>query len=114
MGEGLGGWGHATRRKDSTPEFSGRSTRGYIFFRGGFWGMAGAAVRGRPLGQIRRQIDLPAVRKFEITQMDKAAAALDDIARAGRDSARKTTDLSSHGTLPVEMAPPTQGNTQVR
>src|SRR5207302_10388779 len=102
MGEGLGGWGHATRRAGSTPDPAGRSHRGSIFFRSGFAGLAGAA--GRPLRgglgrQIGRQFDLPSVRKFEISQVDKAATALDDIARAGRKAARKTVDLSSHGTL---------------
>ena len=57
------------------------------------------------LGRIGRQRDLPAIRKFEIAQVDMATAPFNDIASADRKPGRKATDLGTHGILPDGRPP---------
>ena len=94
MGEGLGGWGHATRRlttQRARPPAPFLSLCKIIF--GSLLAPARRVdgARARPLRQIGRQTDLPAIGKFKISQVDTAAAALDDVAGTDREAARKTT-----------------------
>jgi hypothetical protein len=94
MGEGLGAGGHATRR------YPLNAGSGDAFLAGELFSSCGATPRGtaaraRPLRQIGRQIDMTAVGKHEVSQVDAkpaavAAAALDHIARAHRKVARQT------------------------
>jgi hypothetical protein len=62
-------------------------------------------MRPRALGRVDRQIDMPAIRKFQIAQMDTqtplaAAAALDHVAGPDRKSVRKTIGWRIHGNSP--------------
>src|SRR5439155_12213634 len=100
MGEGLGGWGHATRRVRSTVQTLGGSWLGRNFFRGLLAGVAPAAG-GRTgafaFARVGRQRDLPSIRKLKVTQIDMPAAAFDDVAGADREPARKSSDARNHG-----------------
>src|ERR1700722_8978878 len=105
MGEGLGGWGHATRRVRTIPETRPRPTPAQ-FFSSFFscWVAAVSASAGadaglRPCRQIGRQINLAAIRKFQISQADMAPAAFDHVAGADREPARQTNDLATHASL---------------
>src|SRR5262249_46390270 len=89
MGEGLGAGGTPPGAVDSTRGRSGRFLRAKLFSGSPPPG-APPALHARAMRHIRRQVDMPAVRKFEISQMDAkgslaAAAALDHVARANRE-----------------------------
>jgi hypothetical protein len=69
------------------------------------------AARARPIRQIDRQVDVAAVWKLQIAQMDTKAAfapaaALEDIARADRESVGKTVYSRTHDKPPGELARP--------
>src|ERR1700676_1859331 len=113
MGEGLGGWGarHPARHiNPRTRTVFRHGAKYFLFFSSLFSCRAapvppsgGAAARVGPGRQIGRQVDLAAVRKFEISQADAAGAALDHIAGADREPGRKTTDLATHASLPTHV-----------
>src|SRR5436853_7065166 len=110
MGEGLGGWGHATRRGGSTRQSVGGSWPVRIFFRPGFRAVvAGGTARCHPFHS--RQGDRPPIRKLEITQVDTPATSLDDITRAVREPAGKIVigaDFGTHWALACELVPLTE------
>src|SRR5258708_39828472 len=108
MGEGLGAGGHATRRVRSIPKTTPRSIPGSDFFSPRFaaaWAPAGATAVLRPRRQIGRQIDLATIRKFEVSQLDMAPAALDHIPGADREPARQPNDLATHQIPPYARYP---------
>jgi hypothetical protein len=72
-----------------------------------FSGCGPTTTRPRPGGRLSRQVDLAAVRKLQIAQMDAqtpvtAVAALDHIAGAHGEPVGKTIRYGRHGELTVE------------
>jgi hypothetical protein len=69
-----------------------------------------AAVRARPVPQIDRQLDMPAVGKLEISQTDAktppaSAATLHHVTRADREPAGEIICERSHRNPPREQPP---------
>ena len=56
-------------------------------------------VRTRAPGYLGRQLNPPAVWKFEILHVDAAALAFDDKTGTDRKAAREATDFGTHGIL---------------
>jgi hypothetical protein len=91
MGEGLGAGGTPPGAVDSTLGRHGGFLRAKLFSASGP-PRAPPALRALSMRQIDGQIDMPAIGKFDISQMDAksslaAAAALDHIACANREPA---------------------------
>ena len=69
-----------------------------------------AATRARATRRIERQLDMPAIWKLEVSQMDvksspASAAALDDVARADREPAGEITWEQGHDNPPRNQQP---------
>jgi hypothetical protein len=112
MGEGLGagGWGalHPALaiKRAGRPAVPGRE----LFSRRGPPVRTAAAVRARPVPQIDRQLDMPAVGKLEISQTDAktppaSAATLHHVTRADREPAGEIICERSHRNPPREQPP---------
>src|SRR5262249_53314306 len=94
MGEGLGGWGahHPACLNNAIPIWEFRKLlkfpdRGLLTRRPRGSGARTCAVR-----QIRRQVDVPPVRKLQIPEVDLTTARFNHIARSNRKPAWKPTD----------------------
>jgi hypothetical protein len=106
MGEGLGAGGTPPGVVDLTPGRRGRFLRAKLFSGSGP-PPAPPALRVRAMCDIDGQLDMPAIGKFEISQMDAkssstAAAALDHIARAHREPAGQVICEGGHVKILLE------------
>ena len=104
MGEGLGAGGHSTRRYPTNAAAPRTVSCRAELFSGCGAATRAPTTRPRPSSHVGRQLDMPAVGKFQISQMDAKtplapAAALDDIARADREPARETIYQRTHANL---------------
>src|SRR5262245_29950294 len=98
MGEGLGGWGaHHPASGSPTARPPLRSIPSKLSC-GSFLPQppAGRTAGSCLFGQVGRQLDLPAIGKFEVARMHLAAAALDDVAGTNRKAIRETTGFGTH------------------
>ena len=110
MGEGLGAGGTPPGVVNSTLGRRGRFLRAKLFS-GSSPPPAPPALRARAMPQIDGQIDMPAIGKFDISQMDAksslaAAAALDHIARANREPAGQIICERGHVKNPPRKQQP--------
>ena len=110
MGEGLGAGGTPPGAVDLTPGRRGRFLRAKLFSGSGP-PPAPPALRLRAMCDIDGQLDMPAIGKFEISQMDAkssstAAAALDHIARAHREPAGQVICEGGHVKILLESNNP--------
>jgi hypothetical protein len=109
MGEGLGAGGHSTRRWRLNAQAGRQFLGAKLFSARGPPGRT-AAVRARPVPQVDRQLDMPAVGKLEISQTDAktpsaSAAALHHVTRADREPAGEIICERSHHNPPRKQQP---------
>src|SRR5215813_8328504 len=67
-------------------------------------------MRAHAPGYVGRQLNPPAVWKFEILHVNEAALAFDDKAGADRKAAREATDFGTHGILRFNGVTPQRGD----
>jgi hypothetical protein len=94
MGEGLGAGGHATRRYLLNADGTDAFLADELFSSCGPTSRRTAA-RARPLRRISRQLDMAAIGKLKVSQVDAkpasvTAAAFKHISGADRKTARQT------------------------
>jgi hypothetical protein len=90
MGEGLGGWGHATRRQMyKCPNRPDVPFVAKLFLAGGP-GAATPPGREGASAPLDRQIDMAAIGKLKITQLDTAATAFDHESSSDRETTGQT------------------------
>jgi hypothetical protein len=108
MGEGLGGWGHATRHVQLTSKLPDRSVTLQKFFRAlrtsptRCCGTSAQFACASARTAFERQGHPLAVRIFQVSQVDKATAPFDDVAGADREPVGKS---AASGTLSQTHGP---------